>query len=39
MFASYVSVQFICAKFAAAWMPANSDMTAVDIDKSVFVWA
>jgi len=25
------SVQFIVAKLAAAWMPANSDMTAADL--------
>jgi len=30
-----LSVQFICAKLAEAWMPASSDTTAVDVDKSV----
>jgi len=33
MFTSDVTVQFIHAKLAA-----NSDMTAVDVDKSVSVW-
>ena len=39
MFTSDVSVKFICAKLAAAWMPASSDTTAVDVDKSVSMWA
>jgi len=30
---------FINPKLAAAWMSANSDTTAVDVDKSVAVWA
>jgi len=28
------SVQFISAKPAEVWMPATSDMTVVDVDKS-----
>ena len=32
-----VTVQFILAKLAAAWMSANSDTTVVDVDKSVSV--
>jgi len=34
-FTSDVLIQFICVKPAAAWMAANSDMTAADVDKSV----
>jgi len=33
------SVQFISAQLATAWMTDNSDMTAVDVDKSVSMWA
>jgi len=34
MFTSDISVKFICAKLAAAWIPTNFDTTAVDVDKS-----
>ena len=34
-FTSDVLIQFICVKPAAAWMAANSGMTAADVDKSV----
>jgi len=39
LFTSGVSAQFICAKLAAALMPANSDMTWVGINKYVSMLA
>jgi len=39
MFTSGISVQLICANLAAAWMPANSDTTAVNVHKPAYMWA